>query len=300
MEISMTPTPLYGGLEAGGTKFVCMIAGGPDDIRDEVRFPTTTPDETIERAIDFFKPHVTSLSAIGVGSFGPIDLQRDSATYGTITSTPKPLWANTDLVGRLKSALNLPIAFDTDVNAAAYGETRWGALQNCDPGIYMTIGTGIGGGVIVDGKPLHGLVHPEVGHMFIPHDRTLDPFAGVCPFHQDCFEGLASGPSMKARWGQPAEELPIDHRGWDLEAKYTAYAVCNLILSYSPHRIVLGGGVMQHREIFPLIRRHAHRILNGYTQASEIAEHIDRFIVPPGLGSQSGVLGTIGLAAQLA
>jgi fructokinase len=295
----MTTTPLYGGLEAGGTKFVCMIAGGPNDIRDEVRFPTTTPDETIDRAIDFFKRHKSSLRAIGVGSFGPIDLRRDSATYGFITSTPKPNWANTDLVGRLKSALNVPIAFDTDVNAAAYGEYRWGALQSCDPGIYITIGTGIGGGVIVDGKPLHGLIHPEIGHMLIPHDRTSDPFAGACPFHQDCFEGLASGPAMNKRWGQPAEELAIEHQGWALEAKYTAYALCNLIVSYSPHRIVLGGGVMQQQKIFPLIRRQVQDILNGYVQSIEIAEQIDRFIVPPGLGTRSGILGSIALALEM-
>ncbi|HZY45705.1 MAG TPA: ROK family protein, partial [Anaerolineae bacterium] len=245
---------LSGGLEAGGTKFVCMIASGPGDIRDEIRFATTTPDETIDRAIDFFK-RVTTLRAIGVGSFGPIDLRRDSASYGFITSTPKPKWANTDLVGKLKAALNIPIAFDTDVNAAAYGEYRWGTLQNFDPGIYITIGTGIGGGVIVNRQPIHGLIHPEIGHMFIPHDRSIDPFPGVCPFHQDCFEGLASGPALRSRWKQPAETLPIDHPAWKLEAKYVAYALSNLIVSYSPQRIVLGGGVMQRQELFPMIRR---------------------------------------------
>lgn len=294
----MIPTPLFGGIEAGGTKFVCMIASGPDDIRDEIRISTTTPDETIDRAIDFFKQRVTTLRAIGVGSFGPIDLRRDSATYGCITSTPKPGWANTDLVGRLKTALNLPIAFDTDVNAAAYGEYRWGALQTFDPGIYITIGTGIGGGVIVQHKPLHGLIHPEMGHMFIPHDRQSDPFPGVCPFHQDCFEGLASGPAMRSRWGQPAEELPIEHRGWKLEAKYVAYALCNLIVSYSPQRIVLGGGVMQRQEIFPLIRHEVQSILNGYVQSPAIIERIDQFIVPPGLGNRSGILGAIALAME--
>jgi fructokinase len=292
----MTPTPLYGGLEAGGTKFVCMIASGPDDIRDEIRFQTTTPDETIGRAIDFFKQHVTTLRAMGVGSFGPIDLQRDSATFGYITSTPKPGWANTDLVGRLKAALNIPIDFDTDVNAAAYGEQRWGALQNFDPGIYMTIGTGIGGGVIVNRQPIHGLIHPEIGHMFIPHDRAIDPFPGVCPFHQDCFEGLASGPAMRSRWGQPAEALPIDHPAWKLEASYIAYALCNLIVSYSPQRIVLGGGVMQREEIFPIVRREVQKILNGYVQSPDIIDRVDQFIVPPGLGNRSGILGAIALA----
>ncbi len=295
----MSKASLYGGLEAGGTKFVCMIASGPDDIRDEIRFPTTTPDATIDRAIKFFTPHVMSLRAIGVGSFGPIDLRRDSATFGYITSTPKPNWANTDLVGRLKAALNLPIAFDTDVNAAAYGEQRWGALQNFDPGIYMTIGTGIGGGVIVNRQPVHGLIHPEIGHMFIPHDRQLDPFPGVCPFHQDCFEGLASGPAMRSRWGQPTETVPIEHRAWKLEASYIAYALCNLIVSYSPQRIVLGGGVMQRQEIFPLIHSDVQNILNGYVQSPDILDHIDQFIVPPGLGNRSGILGSIALTLEM-
>lgn len=295
----MTSTPLYGGLEAGGTKFVCLIASGPDDIRDEIRFPTTSPDETIGQAIEFFRRQSVRLNAIGVGSFGPINLQRDSATYGYITSTPKPGWANTNLVGRLKSALNVPIAFDTDVNAAAYGEHRWGATQQLESSIYITIGTGIGGGIIVNGQPLHGLLHPEVGHIFIPHDRVIDPFPGVCPFHQDCFEGLASGPSMRARWGQPAETLTIDHQAWGLEAQYIALAISNLIMSHSPQRIVLGGGVMQQAALFPLIRHDVQKILNGYVQSPAILDRIEDYIVPPKLGNRSGVLGAIGFAMML-
>lgn len=295
----MTSTPLYGGLEAGGTKFVCLIASGPDDIRDEIRFPTTSPDETIGQAIEFFRRQSVRLNAIGVGSFGPINLQRDSATYGYITSTPKPGWANTNLVGRLKSALNVPIAFDTDVNAAAFGEHRWGATQRFESSVYITIGTGIGGGIIVNGQPLHGLLHPEVGHMFIPHDRAIDPFPGVCPFHQGCFEGLASGPSMRARWGQPAETLAIDHQAWGLEAQYIALAISNLILSHSPQRIVLGGGVMQQAALFPRIRHDVQKILNGYVQSPTILDGIEDYIVPPRLGNRSGVLGAIGFAMML-
>jgi fructokinase len=295
-------TPLYGGIEAGGTKFVCMIASSLDDIRAEIRFPTTSPTETIGRAIDFFKRHMltTSVQAIGVGSFGPLDLDRSSPTYGFITSTPKPGWQQTDVAGKLRSALDIPIAFDTDVNAAAFGEYRWGALQNSDPSIYITVGTGIGGGIIVRQRPVHGLIHPEVGHMFLPHDREIDPFPGVCPYHKDCFEGLASGPALQARWGQPAESLPGDHPAWELEARYVALAISNLILIYSPQRIVLGGGVMERQEILPLIRRSVPKILNGYVQSPQISDHIDQLIVPPALGHQAGILGTIALAMEAA
>ena len=251
-------------------------------------------------AIKFFKEHPVRLKALGVGSFGPIDLQRDSATYGCITSTPKPGWANTNLIGRLNSALDVPIAFDTDVNTAAFGEYRWGATQQLESSIYLTIGTGIGGGIIAGGRPLHGLIHPEVGHMFVPHDRASDPFPGVCPFHQDCFEGLASGPALRARWGQPAETLAIDHPAWELEARYIALALGNLILSHSPQRIVLGGGVMQRANLFPIVRRDVQNILNGYVQTPAILVRIEDYIVPPGLGNRSGVLGAIGLALTLA
>ncbi len=291
---------LYGGIEAGGTKFVCMVGSGPDDIRAQARFPTTSPAETIGCASAFFKgqAHGAPIEAIGVGSFGPVDLDLASPTFGFITTTPKPGWANTDIVGMLHAELGLPVAFDTDVNAAALAEHRWGAAQALDPIIYLTIGTGIGGGVIVRGKPLHGLVHPEIGHMLMSHDRELDPFPGVCPFHGDCFEGLASGPSMKERWGQPAETLPDDHPAWEIEAHHIALAVANLILCYSPRRIVVGGGVMQHTGLFALVRCKAQQLLNGYIQSTQITERIEEYIVPPMLGSQAGVLGAIALAIE--
>jgi fructokinase len=289
---------LYGGLEAGGTKFVCMVGSGPGDIRAEVRFPTTCPEETVGRAIDFFKNQSikTSLSAIGVGSFGPVDLDVTSPTYGHITTTPKPGWAYTDIVGMLGNALGLPVAFDTDVNAAAFGEYCWGAAQNLDPSIYLTIGTGIGGGIIYDGRPVHGLVHPEIGHMLIPHDVSLDPFSGVCPYHGACFEGLASGPAIQKRWGQAGETLPDHHPAWELEAQHIAQALMNLILCYSPRRIVLGGGVMDHSGLFPMVRRKVQQHLNEYIQSRQIIQSIEQYIVAPALGRRAGALGAVALA----
>ncbi|MEW5957355.1 MAG: ROK family protein [Chloroflexota bacterium] len=287
----------YGGIEAGGTKFVCMVGRGPQDIRAETRFPTTaSPAETVDRAVAFFKQQAVSLAAIGIGSFGPVDLDTTSPTFGYITNTAKPGWVNTNIAGMLQAELNLPVVIDTDVNVAAFGEYRWGAGQSLDPILYLTIGTGIGGGAICGGKPLHGLMHPEMGHVLIPHDHSSDPFPGVCPFHGDCFEGLASGPALSQRWGQPAETLPDDHPAWELETHYLALALTNLILSYSPRRIVLGGGVMQHERLFPLLRRKTQQFLKGYIRSPQLGEHIDRYIVPPALGNQAGVLGAIALA----
>jgi len=206
----MSQTSLYGGVEAGGTKFVCAVGDASGRILDEVTFPTTSPDQTLARAISFFKAF-SGLRAIGVGSFGPVDPRPGSPTWGFITTTPKPGWRNTDVAGILGRALNLPVAFDTDVNAAALGEKRWGAAQNVDDFIYLTIGTGIGGGGMFNGTLMHGLLHPEMGHIRIPHDLGRDPFPGACPYHGDCLEGLASGPAIAARWGVPGEQLPPDH-----------------------------------------------------------------------------------------
>jgi fructokinase len=190
-------TPVYGGIEAGGTKWVCAIGSGPDDIRAMTRFPTTAPDETLSHAINFFRAHSEELTALGIASFGPVDLQPASPTWGHVTTTPKPGWANTDVAGALGGALDVPIGFDTDVNGAALAEHRWGAAQGLDTFIYLTIGTGIGGGGMIGGKLMHGLVHPEMGHIRVPHDCAADPFPGVCLFHGDCLEGLASGPAIE-------------------------------------------------------------------------------------------------------
>lgn len=294
---------LFGGIEGGGTKFVCVIGRGPDDIVAETRIPTTTPGATLSQTVDFFRAESAkrgSLAAIGVGCFGPVDLCEGSATWGFITTTPKAGWAHTDVAGRLRKDLGVLVAFDTDVNAAAIGEARWGAARGLDTFIYLTVGTGIGGGGLVGGRPMHGLVHPEMGHMLLPRERLLDPFPGVCPFHGGCLEGLASGPALLARWGQPAESLPADHPAWALEAHYLALALVNLVCTLSPQRIVMGGGVMEQTRLFPLIRKEVVALLNGYIRATEILEAIDAYIVPPGLGDRSGRLGALAMAERLA
>ena len=249
------------------------------------------------RAVAFFEEQ-GEISALGIGSFGPIDPNPASPNYGYITSTPKPGWGHTDLVGAIKSNFDLPIGFDTDVNAAALAEQRWGAAQGLETFIYLTIGTGIGGGAMVKGNLLHGVMHPEMGHIRLPHDWEQDSYAGFCPFHGDCFEGLAAGPALEARWGARAETLPKDHPAWDLEATYLAHALVNYILIFAPQRIILGGGVMEQEQLFPLIRTKVQEFLNNYMQVKEILEHIDSYIVPPSLGKYAGVLGSIALAEQ--
>lgn len=287
-------TQLYGGIEAGGTKFVCAVGSGPDDIRAEVRFPTTTPDETIGKAVDFFREQ-EAVTAVGIAAFGPLDPNPDSPTFGHITTTPKPNWANTDLAGEIKRALNVPVGFDTDVNGAALGEHRWGSAKGLNTFVYFTIGTGIGGGGMVNGRLLHGLVHPEMGHQLLRRDKDADPFEGICPYHGDCWEGLASGPAIGERWGKPAQELSPDHPAWKLEAHYIALALENVITILSPQRIILGGGVMGQEQLFPMIRQKVQTLLNGYVQHDAILENIDSFIVPPELGNQAGVLGAMAL-----
>jgi fructokinase len=293
--------PLWGGIEAGGTKFVCAVGTGPDNLRAEVRFPTTTPEETIGRAIRFFQQQEKGpLTAIGIASFGPVDLNPDSPTFGYITDTPKPGWAHTDFAGRIRRALGVPVGFDTDVNVAALGEYRWGAAQGLDTFIYLTIGTGIGGGGMVNGKLIHGLVHPEMGHIRIPHDRDRDPYPGSCPYHDDCLEGLAAGPALEERWGQRGETLSADHPAWPLEADYLAFGLVNIICVLSPQRIIIGGGVMQQPQLFPHVRRRVQELLNNYLPVPAILDHIDDYIVPPGLDDRAGVLGAMALAEHTA
>ncbi len=293
---------LVGGIEAGGTKFVCAVGTGPDDVRAETRIATTSPQETIGQAIEFFRFHSNKLgplAAVGIASFGPIDPEPSSKTFGFITTTPKPGWANTDFGGSISRALGVPVGFDTDVNVAALGEWRWGAGQGLDNLIYLTIGTGIGGGGLVNGKLMHGLVHPEMGHVRIPHDLAADAYPGHCPFHGDCLEGLACGPAMAERWKQHADTLPVDHPGWALEANYLALALVNFICTLSPQRIILGGGVMSHAPLFPMIRARVVELLSNYVQSPAILDHSDRYIVPPALGNRSGVLGAFALAQQV-
>jgi fructokinase len=290
---------LYGGIEAGGTKVVCAVGTGPEDLRAETRFPTTTPEETLGRAISFFRDVQAGepITAIGIGSFGPLGPTPGRADYGYITSTPKPGWANADFAGTVGRALGVPVGFDTDVNAAALGEWRWGAARGLDTFIYLTIGTGVGGGGMVNGGLMHGLVHPEMGHIRLPRDPQADPFPGHCPYHGDCLEGLASGPAVEARWGVRGETLPEDHPAWALEAHYLALACVTFICTLSPQRIILGGGIMSQEHLFPPIRREVLRLLNGYVRSPEITERIEEYIVPPGLGNRAGALGAIALAA---
>ena len=291
----MGKTPLYGCMEGGGTKFVCAVGTGPENIIEESRFPTTSPSETLAQATAFFKKF--NLAAIGLAMFGPLDLNPVSPTYGFNTATPKAGWTNTDVLGKFKRAFDVPVAIDLDVNAAALGEFTWLAEnKKLDSLVYFTIGTGIGAGVLLNGQIVHGLTHPEAGHMRLPHDLAKDPFPGGCPFHADCFEGLASGPAMAERWHRPAESLPDDHPAWDLEATYIALALNNVITMLSPRRIILGGGVMEHQSIFPLVREKVRKYLNGYIASPVIAGDMEAFIVPPGLGKRSGILGAMRLA----
>ena len=296
----MVNKTLYGGIEAGGTKFICVVANDQQDIYDEIRIPTTNPEETIGQVTDFFntQPPDRRISAVGIGTFGPIDLNPESNTYGMIKSTPKEGWREFDILGNITDALQVPAAIDTDVNAAAFGEFTLGWQMRFDPLLYLTIGTGIGGGCIVGGNPIHGLSHPEMGHLLIPHDKDEDDFEGSCPYHQDCFEGLASGSALQERWHTPAEHLPLEHPAWELEAGYIAMALVNFILSLSPKKIILGGGVMQQKALFPMIRVRVKEYLRGYLQTSAILDTESDYISPPALGNRSGVLGAITLAVR--
>lgn len=296
--------PLLAGIEAGGTKFVVAIGTGPDDIRDSTRIDTTHPDQTLPLVMQWLeaasKTH-GAIQAIGVGSFGPVDLDLASPTYGYITTTPKPGWQMAPLVKPLQERFNVPVGFDTDVNAAALGEHLWGAGQGISPLVYLTIGTGVGGGVMIDGKPLHGLLHPEIGHIHVPAPQTPGVLnvACQCPFHQSCLEGFISGPAIAKRWGAKGQDLPQDHPAWPEFAETLAHGLVNLILTLSPRRIILGGGVMHQPQIMPMVRANVQRILNGYVHVPAILNDIDRYIVPPGLGDRAGVCGSmaLGLAA---
>jgi fructokinase len=288
---------LYGGVEAGGTKFVCAVGTGPERLEGLEIIPTTTPEETIGRVIAFFNRFQPQISAIGVGSFGPIGLNPASSNFGKILNTPKIGWAQTHLIAKMGQPLRVPIVFDTDVNVAALGEATWGASQGTLSSVYLTIGTGIGGGVIVNGRPLHGLLHPEIGHMRLPHDSQHDQFSGICSYHGDCFEGLASGPAVNARWGIPGESIPPNHEAWKLEAHYIALGLANIICTLSPERIILGGGVMKQTILFQIIRRDLQQLLNEYISVKELTDTVDEYVVPPKL-SYSGALGAIALASM--
>lgn len=286
-------TKLLGAIEAGGTKFVCGIGQEDGTILDRVSYPTTTPDETMELVLRYFADK--KVESVGIGSFGPIDPVLGSPTYGYITTTPKPHWGQFNLVGAVQDALGVPIGFDTDVNGAALGEYTWGAAKGLDSCLYITVGTGIGAGAVVGGKLIHGLSHPEMGHLYVRRHPD-DKFEGFCPYHGDCLEGLAAGPAIQRRWGKPAVELPQDHPAWEMEAHYLAHALMGFVLTLSPQKIVMGGGVMKQSHLFPLIRAKVQKLLNGYVQHPSLNAGIDSYIVPPGLGDNAGLTGAIGLA----
>ncbi|MEN8112771.1 MAG: ROK family protein [Actinomycetota bacterium] len=288
---------MYGSIEGGGTKFVCAVGNTPDDIVSELTIPTTTPDETLARVVSFFTEH-GPLDAIGLAMFGPIDLDHASPTYGYVTSTPKPGWSGTDVVGRLESALDVPVGFDTDVNGAALGEGRWGAAQGLDTFIYITVGTGVGGGGVVNGEPLHGLVHPEIGHMRIPRFPG-DNFAGTCRYHGDCLEGLVCGPAIAARWGRPAQELGDDTaRAVELAGHNLGHAMANLVVTVSPQLIIIGGGVAKLPGLIEATRERVLESLAGYVQSAELENGAIDFLVRPGLGDRAGIAGGFVLAER--
>jgi fructokinase len=291
---------VYGGIETGGTKFVCAIGTAPDNLI-KTQFATTSPDETIGKVIDFFKnnTHLKQLTAIGIASFGPLDLDKNSPTYGYITTTPKDSWSNINIVKKIRSELNVPVAIDTDVNGASLGEQVWGAARGLNTFIYLTVGTGFGGGGMVNGGLMHGLLHPEMGHIRIPHDWQKDPYRGCCPFHGDCLEGLASGKAIELRWGQSPEKLAVDHPAWELEANYLALAINNFICTISPQRIIVGGGLMKNPGLMPAVRLKVVENLNGYIRSEAITKDIDSYIVAPALGDLSGVIGALELAKRI-
>ncbi len=286
---------LIGGIEAGGTKFVCAVGNERGEVVERVSFPTTTPEETVARVVEFFRGR--EIVSLGVGSFGPIDPNKHSPTYGYITSTPKPHWGNYNLLGELKKHFNVPIGFDTDVNGAALGELEYGAAKGLNSVLYITVGTGIGAGAVVEGRVINGLLHPEMGHIYVRR-HGKDTYEGGCPYHGDCLEGLASGPAIEARWGIKGDEIPDDHIAWEMEAYYLAQALVNYILIVSPEKIVMGGGVMKQLQLFPMIRRYVVELLNGYLVKDEILSDIDEYIVPPELGDNAGIVGAMALAKK--
>jgi fructokinase len=292
--------PLLAGIEAGGTKYVCAVGRQPDDPLREVRFPTTSPAETLEQAAAFFRKAVSELGpihAMGIGTFGPADVNPRSPGYGGILTTPKSGWTGFNLVNALREGIGepVPVAIDTDVNAAAIGEAEFGAGRNQRNVAYVTIGTGIGGGILLDGQPLHGRMHPEIGHLVMPDIDDPGHATSACPFHDRCLEGRASGPAIEKRWGQPATELPPDHPAWELEARYLAAGALDLTAAWSPDVIILGGGVMQQSHLIDMIRGEFHELAGDYWTLPPL----DTYLVTPQLGQNAGVVGALAMARRL-
>ena len=284
---------LFGALEAGGTKMVCAIGDENGNILERVSIPTGTPENTMPPMIEFFRGK--GISALGIGCFGPVDLDKKSPTYGYITSTPKLAWTNYPIVAEFEKALGVPVGFDTDVNAAALGEATWGCTKDVDNSIYITIGTGVGVGVIVNGKPYHGMIHPEGGHILLAR-HPQDPMVGSgCPFHENCMEGLAAGPSLEKRWGVKGAELADHMEVWEMEAWYIGQAITNYIMILSPERIICGGGVMHQPCLLPLIRKEVERQMNGYIKGKGM-DDLNNYIVGVSLNDNQGAMGAVKLA----
>ena len=279
-------------LEAGVTKKVCAIWNENGEIFELVSFPTETPEITVPKMIEYFKER--EIEALGIACFGPIDLNKKSDTYGYITTTPKLAWVNYDIVGAFKKELNVPIGFDTDVNGSALGEATWGVTQGLENSIYITIGTGVGMGIITNGKLLHGMLHPEAGHMLL-RKHPEDTYEGKCPYHKTCLEGLAAGPAIEARWGKKGIELADKKEVWEMEAYYIGQALVDLICILSPQRIILGGGVMHQEHMMPLVREEVKKQLNGYLKTKEL-EDLENYIVLPSLNDNQGIMGCLKLA----
>ncbi len=294
-----TTTKLYGAIEAGGTKFVCVLARDIDDVLVETRIPTTTPEATLSAAIDFFAAAQLQhgpIDAFGIGAFGPVDVRVGSSSWGRILDTPKQGWSGADLVGPLLEQFGCPVAIDTDVNAAALAEALHGAGRDCQSLTYVTVGTGIGGGAVVDGRSLQGMLHPEMGHIRVRRDSRDMDFPGVCPFHGDCLEGLASGPAIVARWGAQLDQLTTEHLAYEIIGNYLGQLAATIALMLSSERIVFGGGVMHNTALLPHIRRSVHEILNAYLPNTRDADWANQYIVSPGLADHSGRNGAITLA----
>ena len=284
----------YGALEAGGTKMVCAIGDENGTILEQETFPTTTPEETIPLLVDYFRER--QIQALGIACFGPIDPDPDSETYGYILHTPKLAWRNYDIVGAFRKALCVPVGFDTDVNGSLLGEVTYGAAKGLKNAVYYTIGTGIGGGVMVNGSLLHGMQHAEAGHVLMRPVQG-DSFPGCCPSHGSCLEGMASGPAIEARWKQSAKELAARDEVWELESEYLAQAMVATILLLSPEMIILGGGVMHQTQLFPLVREKTKALLNNYLDTKQLRA-MDTYIVPAGLDGNQGIMGALQLAAE--
>jgi len=281
-----------GALEAGGTKMVCAIGNEKGEIFERISIPTETPDITMPKIVEYFQGK--GIEALGIGCFGPIDLNRDSETYGYITTTPKLAWSNYNIVGVLKDALRIPVGFDTDVNGSMLGEATWGCAQGLECSMYITIGTGIGAGIIANGKLLHGMLHPEAGHLLMRRYPD-DTYEGKCPYHKTCLEGMAAGPAIEDRWGKKGVELADRKEVWEMEAYYIAQALVDYIMVLSPQKIILGGGVMHQEHMMPLVLKELKEQLGGYIQTKEI-ENLAEYIVLPSLDDNQGIMGALKLA----